>query len=81
MELLRISDRDRKILREQVSDKIEALLPITRMGIEWRPTFEKAARDWRIKANGVPANDPARDEYLANAIAHDFVLLEDGKEI
>ncbi len=64
----RITDRDRQVLRSQVADKIEQLLPLTQTGMEWRPTFEKQAG--RLGALEMSSED---HDW---AIAHAFVLQE-----
>ena len=76
MNLDSLSDRDRGILRDQCADKIEQLLPLTRLGMPWRETFaSEASRLSRMDAQ-IDRSDVNPDR-LDWAIAHAFVLREE----
>lgn len=69
-----LSTRDREIIRTEIQDKIDILRPLTEMGIDWRPSFEKAVQEWQRKANGTQSVSPERSEYQGWALAHQFLL-------
>ena len=75
-----LSDRDRAILRAELAEKIDQLLPTVEVaraaGFDWRPTFEAAVDEWRAKANGCPESSAGSQEYLGWSLAHQFVLEE-----
>jgi len=64
------------VLRAQVVDKIEQLLPLTTLGMDWRPVFAREAAKYRQIGNGRPsASDERRDAYAWSS-AYEFVLRE-----
>lgn len=65
-----LTDRDREVLREQVADKIDALLPMTRMGVEWRATFQAEAS----RLTSLSLRDTSENALWG--VAHAFVLRE-----
>ncbi len=70
-----LSQRDQDILRAEVADKIEQLLPMTSLP-GWRGVFESQVSYWRVKANSTPSNSDERSEYNGWSLAHKFVLDE-----
>jgi len=74
---LRVSDRDREILTVEVAEEIAALRPViaqaNRMGVDWRPTFEKAAA--RHEAAAARGGHRGRVE-AGWAVAHRLLLDE-----
>lgn len=73
---MNLSPRDRAILRAEVADKIEQLLPLTQLGLDWRPTFQAQVDHFRSVANGRPAASEDRRDALNWSAAHAFLLDE-----
>ncbi len=72
---MNLSSSDRAILRAEVADKIEQLLPMTSLP-GWRGVFEDQATYWAVKANSTPAASAERQDYNGWSLAHKFVLEE-----
>jgi len=71
-----LTDRDAEILRENLSEKIDQLRPLTEMGIPWRDGFEASVDSLRAKAGGMSEYWPERGDLEDWALAHEWWLRE-----